>query len=357
VNFLMKKLWIALLSLMIIAASCVVGVYLTYLHSSQPSGIEITDQLGRKVYVKKAERIVSLWPEATRVLFALGAGDKIVGLDSSSRICPFLTKAFPQIRNVADVGNVMGTLSLEKIAELNPDVVFMYTDNPELAENIQTTLNVPVVCVRFNPPSTKDWSYDIISIIGSVIGRQEKASKLRAYLEQKLSEVTSVTSALPDSKKPKVYVTMSYDPLITLTWSSEVDYAGGINVAKNINATRPWMKVSLEQVIAWSPDIIIIPGICIPGRKGIAPEDLLNNPDWQAINAVKNGKVYKVTWLGFFGFDPAGTVISTFQRAKLFHPNLFKNLDVEREGNEIFKVVYGVDGLYTKLKKESGSSI
>ncbi|MCD6530060.1 ABC transporter substrate-binding protein, partial [Candidatus Bathyarchaeota archaeon] len=224
-------------------------------------------------------------------------------------------------------------------------------------ENIQTTLNVPVVCVRFNPPGTRDWSYDIISIIGAVVGKKEKAEQLKTYLEQKLSEVTSITSTIPDSEKPKVYVTMVDDPLTTLTWSSEVDYAGGINVAKSMNATRPWMKVSLEQVIRWNPDIIIIPGVCIPRREGINPEDLLNNPDWQAIKAVKNGKVYRVTWLGFFGFDPAGTVISTFQRAKLFHPNLFRNLDVEREGNEIFKAVYGVDGLYTELKKESGASI
>lgn len=353
----MKKLWIVVLALILVASSCIVGLHLTYRLPSQKSGIKVIDQLGREVYVEKADRIISLWPEATRVLFALGAGDRIVGLDSFSLKCPFLTKAFPQIRNITNVGSITGTLSLEKIAELSPDIIFMYTDNRELAENIQATLNVPVICVRFNPPGTRDWSYDIISIIGDVIGKQGRASQLRTYLEGRLTEVTDVTSKIPDSEKPKVYVTMVDDPLTTLTWSSEIDYAGGINVAKSINATRPWMKVSLEQVIDWNPDIIIVPGVCIPGRGSLDTEALLNNSDWQTINAVKNGKVYKVTWLGFAGFDPAGTVISTFQRAKLFHPDLFRDLDVERKGNEIFKVVYSVEGLYTRLKNESSADI
>jgi len=244
----MKKLWIAVLALAIVAASCILWLSMPKI-PQENVGVKIVDQLGREVYVEKAERIVSLWPEATRVLFALGVGDKVVGLDSSSRTCPILTRAFPQIVNITDVGNVGGTFDVEKIAKLKPDVIFMRTDDRDLAESIQTKLNVPVICVRFNPPGKRDWSYDIITVIGTAVGRRERANQLRAYLEGKFSEITKITLAISDSEKPKVYQAFAYDLLKTLAWSSEIIYEGGVNVA--YAPQQPiWYSVSLDQVIA-----------------------------------------------------------------------------------------------------------
>ncbi len=345
----MKKLWIIALLLAIVVASCITGLLL--LRAPQGKAcVKVVDQLGREVCVAKAERIVSLWPEATRVLFALGVGDKVVGLDSHSRTDPILTRAFPWIANITDVGSVSGTFDLEKIAKLKPDVIFMNTDNRELAERIQASLNVPVVCVRFNPPGTREWSFDIISIIGRVVGREERARQLRAFLEEKLSEITRITSAISDSEKPRVYQAFAYDLLTTYAWHGHIEYGGGINVAYNPNAP-PWYSVSLEQVVSWNPDIIILHGF---GK--FNPEDLYNNPNWQLIKAVREHRVYKLT-MGWVGWDPAGIVINTIQCAKIFHPDKFKNLDVESEANEIFKFVYGVENLYTRLKKEYGLSI
>jgi len=349
----MKKLWIVVIVLAIVAvvaASCTFWLFMPKgLH--EKVGVKIVDQLGREVYVEKAERIVSLWPEATRVLFALGVGDRVVGLDSSSRTCPILTRAFPQIVNITDVGRIDGTFDIEKIAKLKPDVIFMRTDDRDLAESIQTKLNVPVICVRFNPPGKRDWSFDIISIIGTAVGRGERANQLRAYLEEKFSKITKITLAIPDSEKPRVYQAFAYDLLKTLAWSSEIVYGGGINVVYNPQQSTPWYSVSLDQVIAWNPDIIILHGF---GK--FKPEDLYNNPNWQPIKAVKEHRVYKLT-LGWTGWDPAGIVIQTMQCAKVFHPDKFKDLNVEAEANEIFKFVYGVEGLYSRLKGDYGLSV
>jgi len=344
----MKKTWIAIL--VAIIASCTVG-FLMLGRPQEEAGVKIVDQLEREVYVKRAERIVSLWPEATRVLFALGVGNRVVGVDSASRTCPILTRAFPQIVNITDVGSVGGTFDVEKIAELKPDVIFARTDDRELAESIQTKLNVPVICVRFSPPGKRDWSYDIISIIGAAVGRSQRADQLKAYLEEKLSEITKITSTIPDSGKPRVYQARADDLLKTLVWSSEIIYGGGINVAYNPQQQAPWISVSLEQVILWNPDAIILHGF---GR--FKPEDLYSDPNWQTIKAVKERRVYKLT-MGWVGWDPAGTVIQTMQCAKVFHPDKFENLNVESEANEIFKFVYGVDGLYSRLKKDYGLSV
>jgi len=346
----MKKLWIAVLALVIVAASCTLYFFMPKI-PQEKVGVKVVDQLGREVYVEKAERIVSLWPEATRVLFALGVGDKVVGLDSSSQTCPILTRAFPQIVNITDVGRVGRTFDVEKIAALKPDVIFMYTDDRDLAESLQAKLNVPVICVRFNPPGKREWSFDIVSIIGTVVGRKERADQLRAYLERKLSEIMKITSTISDAEKPKVYQAFAHDLLKTFVWSSEIIYGGGINVAYDPQSPNPWRSVSLEQIIKWNPDIIVLHGF---GK--YTPEDLYNDPNWQSIKAVKERRVYKLT-IGWTGWDPAGIVINVMQCAKAFHPNKFKDLNVEVEANEIFKFVYGVDGLYSRLKRDYGFSI
>ena len=88
---------------------------------------------------------------------------------ATARNVPILTRAFPEkIDAIPDVGSaVRGTLSLEKLAELKPDIVFVRTEDRELADKIQQTLGIPVVCVRmdkFSPPQT---SFDIITILRS----------------------------------------------------------------------------------------------------------------------------------------------------------------------------------------------
>lgn len=347
----MKK-WIILTALVGIVA-LVAGLYTIYQYSPPRTGVTVVDQLGREVHIQKAERIISVWPEATRVLFALGVGNKIVGLDGHSATCPILVRAFPEVKNIAVVGKV-GELSIEKMAELKPDLIFMYTDDPDLVERIQNTLSKPVVAVRFNPPGARDWSFHIITIIGTAVGKEERAHQLRTYLEEKLLKITRITSTIPESEKPKAYQAWAYDLFRTMVWSSEIIYGGGINVAlapQKYGTGVPWVTVSLEQIITWNPDVIILHGF---GKWN--PEDVLDDPGWQPINAVRNRRVYKLT-MGWAGWDLAGIVIQTMQCAKVFHPGKFTDLDVEKEANEIFKLVYGVDGLYTRLKKDYRLSI
>ncbi len=313
--------------------------------------IKIVDQAGREVEVPaKVERIVSLWPEATRTLFALGVEDKIVGLDSDSKKCPILTGAFPEkIDAISDIGSsIRGTLSLEKLAELKPDVVFVRTEDVELANKIQETFGIPVVCVRVSPPPEHEFSFEIISIIGKVVGKEERAEELKSYLERKMEIVTSVTSQIPNSEKPKVYETRADSVLIAHAWAgSPIKYAGGINIVHEAmpDAKSPWVTVSVEDVLRWNPDVIILHAF---GKWN--PEDILNDPNWQAVKAVKENRVYKLL-MGWTGWYPEGFVINIIAYAKVLHPEKF-SYDVEEEANEIFKFVYGVDGLYTKLKED-----
>jgi iron complex transport system substrate-binding protein len=181
-----RTLVLALTAIIAVAIiSALAYVFLQPKYPREETGVTVVDQLGRVVHVKRAERIVSLWPEATRVLFALGVGNKVVGLDTHSRTCPILTRAFPWIKNVTDVGSITAGFDLEKIAQLKPDVIFTRTDDPKFVEDLQAKLGVPVIAVRFNPPGKeKEWNFDIITVIGKAVGRENRAKELREFLEK-----------------------------------------------------------------------------------------------------------------------------------------------------------------------------
>lgn len=314
---------------------------------------EITDQAGRIVQLpEKVKSIVSLWPEATRVIYALGAQDMLVGVDSDSKSCPILSKAFPDVKDLRDLGSPMkGTFSMESLAGSSPDIVFTRTDDLELADKIQENLGIPVVCVRVHPMLGKEYSFDLFTIVGKCVGKEKAGKELQDYLEQQMSRVTSITSGIPDSGRPAVYQAFAQDLLKTIASFDVIDLAGGRSVSEGGGKAAAWYSVSFEDILRWDPDIVILHGF---GR--FKPEDLYSDPGWQQIKAVRERKVFKLT-LGWSGWDPAGFVVNVMQNAKVFHPDRFGELNVEEEANMIFERTYGVKGLYTEVKNEYGLSL
>ncbi|MBC7114946.1 MAG: iron complex transport system substrate-binding protein [Archaeoglobi archaeon] len=317
--------------------------------------IKIKDAVGREVEIpSKVERIVSLSPDATRILVALGEEEKIVGVESYAKRCPVLNKVYPEIKNVSDVGNPwQGTLSLEKIAELQPDVVFVYGTLTEVADKIQNDLGIPTVCTYRTVRDLDDF-LETVRLVGKVVKKEEKAEDIVNYISMWFEELENKTSSAQE--KPKVLVVappFSKDPLRVMFGEHPftLRYAGGINVASSIESSGygPWATVSFEQVALWNPDVIFIHGMSL-----LTPEDLKNSAEWREIEAVKEGKVYKV-FIGYVGYDPALLVVQTMHMAKALHPELF-NWDFEEKANEVFEVIYGVDGVYTQLQEEFGLS-
>lgn len=165
-------------------------------------------------------------------------------------------------------------------------------------------------------------------------------------MESELSKVTDVTSDIPEDERKTGYIAFARDPLITLGHVDPLESAGVINVATKGFQTV-WYPVNIEQLIMWNPDIIIIHCLHkIIGNYTI--EDILNDPQWQNLDAVKEGRVYNVI-VGYYGWYPATAIINVMQIAKIAYPELFSDLDVEKEGNEIYKVMYGVDNFFTDL--------
>ena len=305
--------------------------------------MKVIDQADRTMtFYRPIERIASPSLDGVRTVVQLGAKDKIVGVPDRL-VCANVrlpAVAHPELAELPAVG--WQEINVELIVSLKPDVAF---GSSTYADALQENTGIPVVCLW----TQGSLDFEIYSLVGKVIGEEKRAEELISYANEKIGEITEVTSQIPDSEQPQVYMEL-YRNYITPIRYDPIDLAGGLNVAKNCTGVYS-VQISKEQLIAWNPDIIILQRMWTkPGYpySKVQVEEVLSNPDFQTINAVKNRTVYHTIGHSA-GWDPATGVAETLYMAKIFHSNKFENMNMEKEGNKILERFYGVDGLYTDM--------
>ena len=322
----------------------------------------ITDMAEREVtFYRPVERVFSPKVDATRIMVALDECNKVVGVTGVGSLCPGVSWKEPAEVCAEKVcgGRLLklpevSTKNMEFIVSPEPDVIFLTTDCATASGPLQKT-GVPVVCVYTTYiPFLETSLYPMNEIIGKVVDKEEEAEELSSFVKETFDGVREITSQIPEEEKPKVYfasrgVSGSGWSEITRTiiHYEPLEIAGGINLADGSipDPGTSTVDVSKEQVIAWNPDIILIAcsGPATGGR-----ERVLSDPDLQMVNAVKNERVYYCIYPYAQGLAHARNLVQVMYLAKLFHPEKFKDLDVEEEGNEIFKAFLRVDGLFSE---------
>ncbi len=324
-------------------ATVVVLVILAAMLSTRPpaavSGPSMTDQAGREVPPpKKVESVVCLWPEATCILYAIGAEDLVVGVDERVTDHPVLQKVWPGLEDIPVVGT-MDSANMEQLVARRPDLVIVSARSVRLAEQLAKH-NLPVAC--FHPRGKWENYLEEISLIGQCVGRTAEAAKLRSHLEEKMAEVEAVVSPLPENRRPRVYVTFAYDALRTTPLDS-VARAGGINLAEGYRDI--WYTVDMEWLLARDPDVIV--------QHALSKFDLTKMAGgWSSLRAVKQRRIYRV-FIGYCGVEPAGYILQVRQMAALFHGDEVPWAgDIEADGRAIFQQVYDRGDVFDEITRE-----
>lgn len=276
--------------------------------------ITIVDGLNRTVELDKpAQRIVSMAPSITEVLYAVGAGSQMVGRDSFSN--------YPEeAKSLADIGGSDGTYSYETIASLKPDlVVAAQINTPEQVKAIE---DLGIKVVYLSNPTTLDEMYDLLKEAGLLTGHSADADQLVTSLQARVDAVKQKVAA--SSVKPVVFYELDgSDP--SKPWTSGagtfldqlIQMAGGTNAGSVM--TDAWGQLSLEQILVQNPDIILLGD----SNYGTTVEQVTAREGWQEIKAVKDAKIYP------FNDDlvsrPGPRMVDGLEElARLIHPELFK---------------------------------
>jgi iron complex transport system substrate-binding protein len=265
-----------------------------------------TDGAGREVTIEKVpERVVSLASSATEVMFAIDAGDKVVGVDKYS--------TYPEeVTELPNLGSG-SSLDMEKLIELEPDLVVIWYFYGEAIENIeQRGINVMAI----NPASVSD-IYDEIGQLGTILGVEESAQDVIDDLQMRISEITDYVDTIPVEDRPKVYYETSqpFKSLNAETFTGElISMAGGVNIAADQESRYP--VLSSEWVIQEDPDVIVVLSY------GASVEEIKAREGWDQISAVANDRVYSIEsdWVT----SNPRLVLGLEQLAKWFYPDYFE---------------------------------
>jgi len=317
------------------------------------SPLTVTDNLGRRVEIPASVgRIVSLEPEVTRIIVALGGGDKLVGLDFFLRhhdhLFPLL---FPAGAALPVVSNQGQDPNYELVLKLRPDVLFSSPSEFQATETIQNKLRTPVAALA--SAGKFENLLDEMGTVGRIIGREDRARELTDYFRNKVATVRRALRDVPAGTGPRVYLSFWGSLIRTPVSYEPVDAAGGTNCAAGLLPSylgAAGATVPLEQILRWNPDVILVHGNYRPQERAVTVEGILRDPRLASLRAVKAGRVH-YTFGFWYWWDPALVLVETLYLARLFYPREFPAFDLEKEGNEIFHEFYGVGGAFTALSK------
>ena len=270
----------------------------------------LTDQLGRHVTVSdQPQRVISLAPSITEIVFALGQGHRLKGVTTYSDFPPEALK-LPKVGSYVQ-------LDLEKIVALKPDLCIAIKDgNPIAVARRLESLKIPVYAV--NPRNLESIMQTVQEVAG-LLNVQEKADKLVKSMNLRIQKVKSLVAKT--TYRPRVFFQIGVSPIVSVgtnTFSHElIVLAGGKNVAQGPIA---YPRYSTEQVLALSPEVIIITSMA---RVAIFKQVKAEWNRWPNMPAVRNHRIF-IEDSNLFDRPTLRLVDGLELMVKLIHPELFE---------------------------------
>lgn len=283
--------------------------------SPTPAAITLTDGLGEEFTLDEpAQRIVSLAPSNTEILFSIGAGNQVVARDTFS---DYPEKA----ADVQDIGGGWGEIDTEAIIALEPDLVLAAEINA--LEQVQALKDLGLRVFYLGNPADIEGMYANLHTVASLTGHEDETNALIESLQARVAAVDEKVASIEE--RPVVFYELDgTDP--NAPWTSGpgtfidllLDRAGGSNLGNILDSS--WAQINIENLVAEGPEIILL-GDAIWG--GVTPEAVSARAGWQDLAAVQNEKVYP--------FDdnlvsrPGPRLVDGLEQlAMLLHPELFE---------------------------------
>jgi iron complex transport system substrate-binding protein len=314
------KIVIVILALAVFAGVVGAAVWRSYTPKEEVAGpISIIDDLGRNVTIVNypPERIVSLAPSSTEILFALSLGEKVVGVDELSDYPPEVKERV----NAGDLTTVgsFSRINIEMVVGLKPDLILATGGIQKTVVERLEELGQTVVAL--NPKKFNDVFADIL-LVGKVTGEIKRAEALVVDMQKRVQEIVDKTR---DVSRPRVYIEYFFDGGYW-TFGSEspvtemIYMAGGVNIFAGFMPKT--LSTSTEEVVKANPEIIIISMGVMATSSGLTPEIIKERPGWETIYAVQNDQIYVIEEAILTRAGPR-IIDGLEELAKIIHPELF----------------------------------
>ncbi len=270
----------------------------------------IRDSLGRDITVEKPPgRIISLSPAHTETLYAIGAGDRVVGTDDYSDYPP-------EAKSTPKVG--YSNLDIEKIVSLQPDLVYAATRQKRFVPEME---KVGLKVLYLEEPQSIEGVFGQIKDLGRTTNHLREAETLVDQMQEKTRAIQEKLASR--NTGPRVF----YELTPGLFTTSPNSFIGdlfrtlkGQNIAEGIDS--PYPQLSLEALVAKDPEVIILADAATYGQGKESPSSVKQRPSWGGISAVKSNRVYEID--ANLVSRPGPRIVEGLERlAKMLYPELF----------------------------------
>ncbi|MGO9119293.1 MAG: ABC transporter substrate-binding protein, partial [Desulfomonilaceae bacterium] len=258
---------------------------------AETESITLTDKLGRVVTIRV--------PVSRAVIFqtyefipALGIWDNVVGIGRHAYDNDLIKATKPDVADVIPSPGSGDDINIEALLKLKPELVITWTYKPDSVRFIEEK---GITVLGVSPESLSEF-YGAVRIHGRLFGKEAKAEACIAEMEKVFSLVKERVSSIRPEARRKVLWLLGKPTTVACAQavsSNLIKLMGGMNPAATIRQTS--LDVSMEQIVAWNPDVIFIWGYA-----GYTAESILGNTQWWSVTAVKQGNVFKAplwsTW-------------------------------------------------------------
>ena len=312
----------------------------------------ITDSAGREVEIpSEITKIAPSGPLAQIVLYTVSP-DKLAGLaaDFSDEAKQYIDEKYWGLPKFGQFYGKNASLNMEALIAEAPDVIIDIGEAKKTVKEdmdaLQEQLNIPVIFVEATLPTMAD-AYEML---GDITGEKEQAGKLADYCRAEIGKADQNAAAIDDADRKSVYFGLGDDGLHTNAKGSihadVIDRIGAVNAA-DVEAVSSGggSEVSFEQVLLWNPDLIIVDSQKLY-------DTLTADPMWQELDAVKNGKIFKIPTApySFMSSPPSvNRMIGIEWLGSLVYPEIYTS-DIREEVKNFYQLFYHIDVTDEKLE-------
>lgn len=327
------------------------------------AGNTVKDMSGRSVEVPAdPQRILALSPGTLRLVVYLQSQDRVVGIEEfelKRKVGRPYWLAHPELHTLPVVtpggpASINREPDIEKVLGVNPDLIFVSSMTPAVADSLQQKTGIPVVVISYGRKFGvwDDTLYNAMTLMGKVLDKEKRAAEVIDFIKKTSADVESRADG--ETVAEKVYIgAIGFKGLHGIE-STVIDYFpfqwnGITNVAHKGESAHRF--VGREELMALNPDIIFIDG----GGLKLVRQDYGKKPEmYTQLKAFQNRKMYMVFPFNYY-LTNVGTVLANgYAVGAVIHPEKFGDVDIKAKTDEIYKFLVGAP-MYAVMEKSFGT--
>jgi iron complex transport system substrate-binding protein len=308
--------------------------------SALGAALSYTDKLGRVVKVSVPVKRAVFF-ESYELIPALGVWDKVVGVGRWAYENDLIRATRPDIEQSIPSAGTGTDINIEALLNLKPDMVLTWTFKPE---NVRFMEQKGLKVIAIYPESFSELM-DVMRMHGRLFGRERQMERAIAEMDRIFQSIRQRVANIPAENRKKV-LWLGSKPTVVACGVGVTDDLFKLIGANNPAASIPQRNadISIERIIAWNPDVLFIWGYAKYTAK-----DIVNQPQWRFIRAVRNNQVYKTpewsTW------SPRLAPAALWMAMKCY-PDRFKDIHLEEVTDDFYRKVFGIP--YRMVKRFEG---